>query len=219
MIETWRDEFKVVYSEPIRPHSRSGPALSVVWPRPKIVEHYLGWKPSQAWAPSRNSVAHKVQVSRARAALCGLEPGLWVPERQLYRDAALAVASRWARPGGLASRMGGFDFDRQRGHVFDGRYRDSRDGWLSVEVELTVKWPTGTRLAATVRDTYQALPNGNGLLYLYGDEQVGNALNRIIVRLIAAGHLPKQPKIRLRSLHQVIATRTLELPPVEEAAS
>ncbi|WP_280316378.1 hypothetical protein [Nocardia wallacei] len=212
LIERLRDGFGVLRSVSIRP-DYADRDVTVVWPWPAVAAERLGHQVA-VWNPTGTNIVHKLAVSRVRAALCGLEPGLWVPERKLLRDAAIASGQR---PGGLRvvdrsgllpQRAGGL----ARGHVHDGRYLH-RGQWLAVEVELTLKRPSRKRLAATVFDAYQrAAADGAGLLYVYATERIGNALERAVVDLIRTGRLPQHPDIRLRPLDDVLAHRSIDLP-------
>ncbi|MFE3229871.1 hypothetical protein [Nocardia sp. NPDC059228] len=215
-----RDGFGVAQSVAIYPegHDRE---VTVIWPWPAVAAERLGHSVS-AWSPSRTNIVHKLAVSRVRAALCGLEPGLWVPERKLLREAAIDAGQR---PGGVSA------VDRRglvprlpgpvaRRHVHDGRYL-YRGGWLSVEVELSLKRPSRKRLGHTVFRAYQrAAAVGDGLLYLYKTDRIGNALERAVLDLIGSGRVPAHPDIRLRPLQQVLDDRSIDLPTLgEEDAS
>lgn len=219
LIARLRDGFGVLRSVSIFPDNASR-EITVIWPWPAVAAARLG-HPVSSWNPTRTNIAHKLAVSRARAALCGLEPGLWVPERKLLRDSAIAAGQR---PGGLmlVDRTGLLTHSGSgvaRGHVHDGRYL-YRGAWLSVEVELTLKRPSRKRLVRTVFGAYQrARSFGDGLLYLYGNDRIGNALERAVTALIADGRIPDHPDIRLRSLSRVLADRSIDLPTREERAS
>ncbi|WP_146098687.1 hypothetical protein [Nocardia nova] len=211
LIERWRDGFGVLRSVSIRPDNADRD-VTVIWPWPAVAAERLEHTVSP-WNPTGTNITHKLAVSRVRAALCGLDESLWVPERKLLRDAAIAAGQRpgglmVVDRGGLVPRRPGFG----RPHVHDGRYLH-RGRWLAVEVELTLKRPTKKRLAATVVDAYkQATAIDAGLLYVYGTEQISRALISVIEDLIHAGRIPARPDIRLRSLADVIAHRSIDLP-------
>ncbi|MGW0245520.1 hypothetical protein ACWDYH_02660 [Nocardia goodfellowii] len=213
LIVRWRDEFEVLRSVSIFPDN-SDREVTVIWPRQKVVAERLG-HPVSSWKPTSSNLAHKLAVAKVRAALCGLESGLWIPERKLLRDTAIAAGQR---PGGLmvVDRTGLLVRPAKgiaRGHVHDGRYR-YRGQWLSVEVELTLKRPSRKRLAEAVFNAYQrAQQRGDGLLYLFGTEQIGNALKRAVTLLMETGRIPAalDIPIRLRSLPRVIEDRSLDL--------
>ncbi|NUS43745.1 MAG: hypothetical protein HOQ24_08680 [Mycobacteriaceae bacterium] len=208
LIQRWRDEFAMVNSTPLIPKSADR-VVTVVWPRPSVAAIALG-HPVSPWSPSLDNVAHKLAVARVRAALCGLQAGVWVPERTLLREAAIAAGNR----PGVIRLDASLDGDRARfprRHVHDGRYL-YRGQWLSVEVELTLKRPSRQRVAATMLRAYKAMHAGDGLLYLYRGNRIGNALKRAIADLKTAGSLPTPFDIRLRDLDAVIERRSLELP-------
>lgn len=219
LITRLRDGFGVLRSVSIFPDNAAR-EVTVIWPWPSVVAERLGHSVS-TWNPTGTNIVHKLAVSRARAALCGMEPGLWVPERKLLRDAAIASGQR---PGGLmlVDRTGLLSHSGTgvaRGHVHDGRYLH-RGTWLSVEVELTLKRPSRKRLVRNVFDAYQrARTFGDGLLYLYDTDQIGNALERAVTALIADQRIPARPDIRLRSLPRVLTSRSIDLPTREERAS
>ncbi|MEC3957536.1 hypothetical protein VMT65_31195 [Nocardia sp. CDC153] len=216
-----RDGFGVLRSVSIFPDNADR-EVTVIWPWPAVAAERLGHAVS-GWNPSRTNIAHKLAVARARAALCGLESSLWVPERKLLREAAIASGQR---PGGLAA------VDRNgllpnplgplaRAHVHDGRYL-CNGTWLSVEVELTLKRPSRKRLMDTVFNAYQrAAAVGDGLLYLFETDLIGNAVRRAVTALIETQRIPRHPDIRLRSLPRVLKARSLDLPttPREEHAT
>ncbi|MFC9897283.1 hypothetical protein ACFVMC_26640 [Nocardia sp. NPDC127579] len=213
LIERWREDFAVLRSVSIYLENAER-ETTVVWPRTTVAAERLGY-PVSSWRPTSNNLAHKLTVAKVRAALCGLERGIWVPERKLLRDAAIAAGHR---PGGLLSADRGRAFTSPavavaRGHVHDGRYR-YRGHWLSVEVELTLKRPSRTRLADSVFDAYQrARQFGDGLLYIYGNQRIGNALERVVqTELINTRRIPAEPDIRLRSLSRVLDVRSIDLP-------
>lgn len=217
LIQRWRDEFRVLRSVSIRP-DRADRDVTVVWPYPAVAAERLGY-PVSGWSPSRTNIVHKLAVARVRAALCGLESGVWVPERTLLRNAAIAAGQR---PGGLrlVDRAG---FVQQpglvmaRGHVHDGRYQHE-GRWLAVEVELTLKRPSQTRLSSTVLDAYQSAVRADaGLLYLFGSERIGRALKRTVQALIDSERIPPKPDIRLCDLHRVITDRSLDSRPAATA--
>lgn len=216
VMERLRDGFGVWRSVSIRPDNARR-AVTVVWPWPAVAAERLG-HPVSAWNPTSTNLVHKLAVSRVRAALCGLDDTVWVPERKLLREAAIAAGQR---PGGLkvVDRGGllpspAIGFARE--HVHDGRYL-YRGHWLAVEVELTLKRPSRKRLAAAVFDAYQrAAETGAGLLYLYGSDPIGNALERVVHDLINTGRIPKHPDIRLRSLPRVLDDRSIDLPTTRE---
>ncbi|GAB2666468.1 hypothetical protein [Nocardia goodfellowii] len=213
LIERWRDEFAVLRSVSIFLDNAER-EVTVVWPRPAVAAERLGY-PVSSWKPTSSNLAHKLAVAKVRAALCGLETGLWVPERKLLRDAAIAAGQRPGAPI-LADRADTVAATKQgiaRGHVHDGRYR-YRGQWLSVEVELTLKRPSRKRLADSVFNAYQrARQFGDGLLYLYGSKRIGDALERVVVDdLIKPGRIGAEPDIRLRSLTRVIEDRSIDLP-------
>lgn len=219
LIQRWRDEFRVLRSVSIRP-DRAERDVTVIWPYPSVASERLGY-PASGWGPSRTNIVHKLAVSRVRAVLCGLESGLWVPERTLLRKAAIAAGQR---PGGLMliDSMGLIQHPAPgiaRGHVHDGRYL-YQGRWLAVEVELTLKRPSAKRLTEAVLGAYQAAANSDaGLLYLYGTEQIGRALERSVRTLIADKQIPAKPDIRLRNLHRVIGARSIELPTTTAATA
>ncbi|MEG8184278.1 hypothetical protein GZH49_38135 [Nocardia terpenica] len=212
LIDRWRDGFGVLRSVSIRPDNAERD-VTVVWPWPTVAAERLG-HPVAGWNPTSTNIVHKLAVSRVRAALCGLDEMLWVPERELLRQAAIAAGQR---PGGLVVVDRGGLLPRPaaglaRAHVHDGRYR-YRGKWLAVEVELTLKRPSRKRLAATVFNAYQrAAVIDAGLLYVYGTEIIGRALERAVEDLITAGRLPERPDIRLRPLDDVIAHRSIDMP-------
>ncbi|QIS19571.1 hypothetical protein [Nocardia terpenica] len=212
LIDRWRNGFGVLRSVSIRPDNIEHD-ITVVWPWPTAAAQRLG-HPVSGWNPTGTNISHKLAVSRVRAALCGLDETLWVPERELLRQAAIAAGQR---PGGLMVVDRGGLLSRPaaglaRAHVHDGRYL-YRGKWLAVEVELTLKRPSRKRLAATVFNAYQrAAAIDAGLLYVYGTEIIGRALERAVEDLIVAGRLPEHPDIRLRPLNDVIAHRSIELP-------
>ncbi|QLY33284.1 hypothetical protein H0264_14530 [Nocardia huaxiensis] len=207
-----RSGFGVLRSVSIFPDNADR-EVTVVWPWPAVAAEQLGHAVS-SWNPTRTNIVHKLAVARARAALCGLDPQLWVPERKLLRDAAIATGQR---PGGLtivdqSGLLPQPSSGLARGHVHDGRYL-YRDSWLSVEVELTLKRPSRKRLVHTVFNAYQrARTIGDGLLYLYETDVIGNALDRAVTELITTGRIPEHPDIRLRSLQRVIQDRSIDLP-------
>ncbi|MBY8861122.1 hypothetical protein K7711_31920 [Nocardia sp. CA2R105] len=212
-----RDGFGMLRSVSIRPDGADRD-VTVVWPWPTVAAERLGHTVS-GWNPTGTNIAHKLAVSRVRAALCGLDSSLWVPERKLLRDAAIASGQR---PGGLrlADRSGFFAHPSAgplvRGHVHDGRYRHGKK-WLAVEVELTLKRPSGKRLPAVVLAAYErAAAVGDGLLYVYDGEHIGRALERAVEGLIAGGQLPRSPNIDLVPLDEVVDNRSIDLPSTRE---
>ncbi|MEV6769935.1 hypothetical protein AB0N05_15040 [Nocardia sp. NPDC051030] len=223
LIDRWCNGFGVLRSVSIFPDN-AAQEVTVIWPWPAVVAEQLS-HPVSGWNPTRTNIVHKLAVARARAALCGLDPALWVPERKLLRDAAIAAGQR---PSGLmivdrAGLLPNPPAPLARGHVHDGRYL-YRGTWLSVEVELTLKRPSRKRLVHTVFNAYQkARAVGDGLLYLYADDRIGNALERAVTELITTGRIPAHPDIRLRSLQRVLDARSIDLPAItttrEERAS
>lgn len=211
LIERWRDGFGVLRSVSIRPDNADRD-VTVIWPWPAVAAEHLGYAVSP-WNPTGTNITHKLAVSRVRAALCGLDESLWIPERTLLREAALAAGQRpgglmVADRGGLVPRKAGY----ARAHVHDGRYR-YRGRWWAVEVELTLKRPTRKRLAATVFDAYtRATATNAGLLYIYRTEEISRALIAVIEQLIDSGRIPERPGIRVRSINDVLKHRSIELP-------
>lgn len=216
LVGEWRREFRMINCENFRPDGWQGESFTVTWLRPSKVPPFLGWKPTRDWKADRDNIVHKIQVSRVRAALCGLDADRWVPERQLWRAAMLSagvrpVTPRTVRPMTLGrSPVIGGRLAMGRRSVHDGRFRDGNQ-WWSVEVELTLKKPTA-RLQRSVLSAWKTRAEGDGLLYIYDTDRVGNALDRTITGLIDAGSLPQQPKILLRELGGVIERRTITMP-------
>ncbi|PSR66018.1 MULTISPECIES: hypothetical protein [Nocardia] len=219
----WRDDFQMINCENIRPGGQPGESYTVMWLRPSKVERFLGRKPHRPWTATRSNIAHKVQVARTRAALCGLDAENWVPERQLWRGAwqtaGMSIGGAGLRTGRVALRTDGAHLPasahsrggRSLPHVHDGRYRQG-DRWWSVEVELTLK-KNSARLASTVLAAVRALPAGDSLLYLYANDRVGNALDRTITHLIETGQvMPRRTPIRTLDLDTVISNRNIDLP-------
>jgi hypothetical protein len=207
LIERWRDDFGLIRSTSIV-HRGSDHEVTVVWPRQTTATTFLRY-PAAPWSPTATNLAHKLAVTRLRVALCGLQPGVWVPERRLLREAALAEAR--LRPAiGPTTPAGSGRWVAPSVHVHDGRVLlDSR--WWSIEVELTVKMPVA-RLASVVLAAYQSKPDTDGLLYVYGVDRVGAAVTRAVKGLIAAEKLTPVPGIRIRSLTDVLAARSINLP-------
>ncbi|WP_280266694.1 hypothetical protein [Nocardia wallacei] len=212
LIDRWRDGFGVLRSVSIRPDN-ADKDVTVVWPWPAVASERLGY-PVSTWNPTSTNLVHKLAVARVRAALCGLDETLWVPERTLLRDAAIAAGQRPRglmgidRNGLLPQRGPGI----VRAHVHDGRvWHEGR--WLAVEVELTLKRPSRKRLAATVFSAYQRAVNTDaGLLYVYADDTIGDALFRAVNHLIESGRIPERPDIALLSMDTVLGTRRIDLP-------
>ncbi|WP_135235397.1 hypothetical protein [Nocardia sp. CS682] len=203
LMEKWRDDFGAVHSDSLRPRGKDR-AVTWVWATQGTATRCLGYEAS-AWVPRSTNLTHKGEVSRVRAALVGLETGVWVPERLLLREAARKTPGLFAA--GQASLLSQFS---ARPHVHDGRYFDG-ERWWAVEVELTLKTPSA-RLLISVLAAYRTLQNGHGLLYVYATDRIGNALDSAIKELIRAKKLPRSPGIRLRRLSAVIARRSIELP-------
>ncbi|WP_280442679.1 hypothetical protein [Nocardia brasiliensis] len=203
LIEKWRDDFGAMHSDSLRPRGRDR-AVTWVWASQQTATRCLGYEAS-AWVPRSTNLTHKGEVSRVRAALVGLQSGVWVPERLLLREAARKTPGLFAP--GQPPLMSQFS---ARPHVHDGRYFDG-ERWWAVEVELSLKTPSA-RLLISVLAAYRTLQNGHGLLYVYATDRIGNALHAAITELIRAKKLPRQPGIRVRRLDAVIARRSIELP-------
>ncbi|CAM3986297.1 hypothetical protein NONI108955_03000 [Nocardia ninae] len=140
---------------------------------------YLGWMPATLWKPPVKDAEHYRAVAMARALLVGAEPGVWISERQLRHDAA--VAARESRSRG----------SRSVGHIHDGRFLGvvgGTYGWWALEVELTAK--SAKNMDKALRGALYAARDAEpepmiGLIYLYRGREVARTLDAAFARLPA----------------------------------
>ncbi|MFC8382453.1 hypothetical protein [Nocardia sp. NPDC057272] len=150
------------------------PGEKWIVPTRDAASSFLGWTVHTTWRPPLKDAEHYRAVAMARALLVGMEPGAWISERQLRRDAELSATRTRGRA-------------RYIGHIHDGRFLgviEGHHGWYAVEVELTAKSATNMdkALQGAINAARHAEPDAlAGVLYLCrGDDvvRVVEAANR-----------------------------------------
>ncbi|WP_063005245.1 hypothetical protein [Nocardia salmonicida] len=150
------------------------PGEKWIVPTRDAASSFLGWEVHTTWRPPLKDAEHYRAVAMARALLVGMEPGAWISERQLRRDAELSAPRTRGRA-------------RYIGHIHDGRFLgviEGHHGWYAVEVELTAKSASNMdkALQGAINAARHAEPDAlAGVLYLCrGDDvvRVVEAANR-----------------------------------------
>ncbi|MFC8386742.1 hypothetical protein [Nocardia sp. NPDC057272] len=150
------------------------PGEKWIVPTRDAASSFLGWEVRSTWRPPLKDAEHYRAVAMARALLVGMEPGAWISERQLRREAELSAPRTRGRA-------------RYIGHIHDGRFLgviEGHHGWYAVEVELTAKSATNMdkALQGAINAARHAEPDAlAGVLYLCrGDDvvRVVEAANR-----------------------------------------
>ncbi|MEU3009859.1 hypothetical protein [Nocardia asteroides] len=141
------------------------PGEKWIVPTRDAASSFLGWEVRSTWRPPLKDAEHYRAVAMARALLVGMEPGAWISERQLRRDAELSATRHRGRA-------------RYIGHIHDGRFLgviEGHHGWYAVEVELTAKSAANMdkALQGAIAAARQAEPEPlAGVLYLCRGDDV-----------------------------------------------
>ncbi|WP_433714469.1 hypothetical protein ACQP2U_10345 [Nocardia sp. CA-084685] len=164
---------------------RPVPGSVWVYPTRSAAEALLG-RSVRHWVPKPKMAAHTLAVLELRLALTGMDLDRWIPERQLRSEVGLLKA------------------EQSRPHIHDGRYITAAGDLWAVEVELTAKSIAAARTSVARALHVAEHVNCAGLTYYCRGEAVKN-----VIRAASAG-LSKGPKLTLRDLDELLATKKAE---------